>query len=343
MLSFKETEQTASIQQKLFAALSYAVASTLIMFVNKTALTSYNFPSYAAIAAMQYATSCAIMLFQRYRGTIFFGKVSVTVLWEVLPLSLIFFGNTLTGLGATKKLNMPLFVLLRRFSIVMTLCLEVWLLNKRFPPSVVVAVSLMVLGALITSSYDLSYDMSGVVMILLNDAFTALQGVVLRKKMDQHTIGTHGIMFYNNAFSFPLAAGIVLLNPPEVRALVEFPHWGNIVFLLCFISTGVMGFVINYFYYLCTKCNSPLTTTVIGAGKNIATSYLGMIFKDYQYSHFGFVGVNVSVIGSLLYNYAEWAKIRLSETVRQQQSRMVSPETVIVSVDKERARKPVLV
>jgi hypothetical protein len=77
-----------------------------------------------------------------------------------------------------------------------------------------------------------------------------------------------------------------------------------------------MGFVLNYAYYLCTKLNSPLTSTIIGVFKNIFTTYIGMIFSDYTFSMLSFGGVTVSVVGSLIYNWAEFVKVKEMETTR---------------------------
>ena len=331
MDAFEASELTASLASKIAAAMAYAAASTLIMFVNKIVLTGYGFPSFLAVACFQYAASIVVLIVQRRMGLIPpFPLLSSDAAVSVFPVPFIFLLNTVSGLGATKMLNMPLFVLLRRFSIVMTMCLEALWIGKRFGGRVKSAVGLMVCGAFIAAAYDMSYEASGVALVLVNNLATAFQGVGLRKKMDELAttrVGTSGLMYYNNLISLPFIVMMLVLSPRDIAALQEFPHWGRPDFLVALLGSALMGFALNYCYFWCTKANSPTTTTCIGAFKNIATSYVGMLFADYTYGHLSFIGINVSVAGSLWYNWEELRKMRGLEAERVAKARDAAMES----------------
>lgn len=317
LFSLGATEKSSSLADKGLAALLYAASSIGIMMLNKFILTTYGFPSYNFLAIVQYAASLIVLLAQRWMGIVEFPAASWEAMKQVFPLPIFFLANTLSGLGATKRLNMPMFVLLRRFSIVMTMLLEMYLLGKTFKMKIHVSIVLMIAGALIAAAGDFHVDALGYTLIMVNDLFTALQGVVLRKKMDEKgKLSTQGLMFYNNLLSLPVAFAIMAMTPGEFDGIMKFRDWQAKGFIVAIVLSAFMGFAINYSYYLCTKVNSPLTTTVIGCLKNVLTSYMGMIFRDYHYSHSNFAGVNVSVFGSLIYQHAEWQKVKEQDIQR---------------------------
>eukprot|EP00760_Papus_ankaliazontas_P015146 PhM_4_TR16371/c0_g1_i1/m.77377/K15281/SLC35D; solute carrier family 35 len=320
MFNLNSSEKAASASQKLFAAGFYGVSSLAIMFVNKFVLTTYGFPSFSFLALVQFIATLFVLKVQHLCGKIELAPFRLSLFKDVFPLPLLFLCNTLTGLGATKTINMPMFVLLRRFSIVMTLYLESYLLGKVHERLVHISVSLMILGAMIAAANDFTIDIWGYTFILLNDVFTALNGVLLRKKVDvRDKLTTEGVMFYNTLFSTPFLVLVMALSPShEFSRIAAFPGWGNPRFIVCLVLSGVMGFILNFSYYLCTTVNSPLTTTVVGCLKNVLSTYCGMLIRtssgvpEYHYTPLNFVGLNISVFGSLLYSSVEYSRVRRS-------------------------------
>eukprot|EP01135_Chromosphaera_perkinsii_P011405 Nk52_evm50s2391 gene=Nk52_evmTU50s2391 len=292
------------------AALAYASASLLIMFVNKIVLSSYNFPSSAFLAVCQSVASIFLLYFAKMFGVIQFQSMSRNVFSAVFPLPLIFMLNTLSGLGGTQSLNIPMFTVLRRFSILFTMVLEGIILGTTASVPVQFSVFLMIIGALIAALDDLTFNMMGYTLILANNIFTALNGVVLKKKLNSKELGTWGLMFYNNLFSLPFNIILLYYNDPLIAEKVTtFPIWDDYGFRGCFFLATIMGFVLNFSIFWCTQVNSPLTTTVIGCLKNVLSTYLAMLFlPGYEFAWLNFFGINVSVFGSVLYSYVKYGE-----------------------------------
>ena len=193
---------------------------------------------------------------------------------------------------------------LRRFSILLTMLLEILILKKRQETKIVTCVLVMVFGSVVAASNDLAFNLLGYSFVMLNNACTASQGVYVKKKLQNNDLGKLGLLFYNSLICYPILLMIVSQNGDMVKVR-EFQGWGNMVFTLEFLMSCVMGLVLNFSIFLCTQYNSALVTTVIGCLKNILITYLGILFptEDYIFSWINFIGLTISIIGSIFFAY----------------------------------------
>ena len=90
---------------KLTAALFYGVASLLIMFVNKFALTVYSFPSFTYLAFAQCVATVVVIRVMKAAGVVQFPDFDRSVIRKLFPLPIFFMLNVLSGLGGTKRIN----------------------------------------------------------------------------------------------------------------------------------------------------------------------------------------------------------------------------------------------
>ncbi|XP_049885349.1 UDP-sugar transporter UST74c [Pectinophora gossypiella] len=304
-----ETEEDrGQMAKKILSAVFYAVASFMITVVNKTVLTTYAFPSYQVLGLGQMMATILVLWFGRQAHAVKFPPLDISVARRIWPLPIIYLGNMATGLGGTKELNLPMFTALRRFSILMTMILERIVLGVRASWPVTASVLAMVGGALLAAADDVTFSWSGYILVLLNDGFTAANGVFMKKKLDSKELGKYGLMYYNALFMIIPAACIAWWTG-DLHRSASYEHWDDMLFLAQFFMSCVMGFVLSYSVMLCTQFNSALTTTIIGCLKNILVTYLGMVIGgDYVYSWLNFVGLNISVMASLLYTYVTFKR-----------------------------------
>ena len=345
--------------QRVGSAVFFSVSSLMVIFMNKAILTNYNFPHFSFLATIQFCATFTVLSILSYWGKLDIPRISFPVAKEVLPISVMFLGNILCGLGGTRNLSLPMFTVLRRFSILMTMLAEWYILSSKPTKEMVVAVGMMIGGSSIAAFYDFSYDSEGYILVLLNNAFTALNGVYMKRALSSDVLKKNNmaILFYNSVFSAVLMivyffleywylqsqktqtgypdtyTGVGLTGISSHRALLSFgaasegsshvnqqtssdpemstierilayPNWHDPSFAFMFVIGALLGSVLNYSIFLCTQYNSALTTAVIGCLKNVATSYLGMLFfPDFIFTWPKFLGINISILGSLFFTY----------------------------------------
>ena len=135
--------------------------------------------------------------------------------------------------------------------------------------------------------------------------FTAANAVFVKKNLQEKELGKWGVLYYNSFFMIiPLVLTSFFLK--DTYELQEFIIEGKLSFIVIFflILVSICGFILNYSYVTCTFYNSALTTICAGSLKNFFVTYIGMFSSgDYIFTWANFVGLNIGILGSILYTY----------------------------------------
>lgn len=300
---------------RLGAAAFYGGTSLLIIWANKTLLTRVDFSSPSALAASQMLVTTAVLAVLSGAGVVSIQAPSAAAVLSVFPLSALFLLDVLCSLSATKLLSLPMFAVLRRFSVPFTMILERAAGQAQPSTAVTLCVWTMVAGAFIAAYDDLAFSLPGYVVIFVGDALTAARGVYLKHATQRADHTRASLLFYQSLISLALMLPALIAGGQASAALAELQSFSATDRVLFGLASS-LGLVLNYAIVVCTQVNSALTTTIVGCIKNLATTYAGMfIGGDYRFSVTNFSGITVSAVASVAYSALVFA-IRSGGTPR---------------------------
>lgn len=188
------------------------VASICVQSATKCVLTvfDFNFPLTLCLAQQLFAAPiCA-----HVSGA----KLDWHTVTSLLPLGLINATNIVAGLFGTGDLSVPMFIVLRRFTMVFTIILERLVCSQTHEWQVLAAVSTMISGALVAAATDLAFNLRGYIGILSNDLLTAIYLVMLKNLPAAKALDTWTLLYYNAIISVVRnirhsEAGVLMMLP----------------------------------------------------------------------------------------------------------------------------------
>lgn len=300
-----------STSTKILAALGYGISSILIQVSLKVTLTVFKFPSALFIAFFQAVFTVVALIVLKSMKYIDYPTPSFDNLKMVQPLPVIQLINVATSLVGTKALSIPMFTVLRRFSIPLTMVGETIILRSRPDTKVKMTVALIMSGSVIAAIFDLSFDLWGYGACFASALATAMYAITSKSLLTGTNKRTKWeLLFYNSAVSIPLYP-IILYNSGTAHTNEVFEYdYNNILFIFMFFCSITMGFLLNFAILNNTQVNGALSTTIFGCLKNVLMTYLGILGLggDYSFSFHNFVGINISMIGALIYSYVTFKK-----------------------------------
>ncbi|KAH9401644.1 hypothetical protein TYRP_017043 [Tyrophagus putrescentiae] len=272
--------------------------------------TSSTYPSFIILSIGQMATTIVLLQFGKTLKLIDVPQMSFKRIRKLQPLPLLYAGNLVTTLGSTKVLSLPMFSVLRRLAILFILIAEFFVLKIKPSLTVQCTVVLMIAGAFIAACNDLAFDLTGYAYVLVNNLFAASYTVY---------IGAYELLYNNALLMFLPVVGVSLLVDSWRSCFADFSGWSSVDFVATFAFACLAGFLMVWSTVLCTAYNSALTTAILGTLRSILVTYLGMyISSDYAFSVVNFIGLNVSMVGSLVYCYVVFIGQKRRKTVKSE-------------------------
>eukprot|EP01024_Parvocaulis_polyphysoides_P031097 TRINITY_DN28180_c5_g1_i1.p1 TRINITY_DN28180_c5_g1~~TRINITY_DN28180_c5_g1_i1.p1 ORF type:complete len:375 (-),score=28.07 TRINITY_DN28180_c5_g1_i1:313-1368(-) len=283
------------------AILYYMLTSIVIQMMNKALFTTYNFKQPLVVAFVQFCFLCPCFYFYARQEIQQYQFIEKFV--GVMSLACVKVVDVVLGLWGQGMLNVPMFVVLRRFTQFIILCLEVFVYKKAQTCKTWTQVMLMIFGALIAALNDLTFSLRAFLVLGLQDFATA--GYLTMQKHSQIAKGmsTEALLFYYSCVCL-IPLGLLCAFTGQFTTMMQFEKLYDPGFLFCLGMSGSLGILINHSTFVCTRVTEPLVTSVAGNLKNILSAVGGaIIFPDYQANLWNLVGLVMSMGAALWFGF----------------------------------------
>ncbi|XP_077237932.1 UDP-N-acetylglucosamine transporter UGNT1-like [Tasmannia lanceolata] len=310
---------SAMTKRGAYAAISYMACAVLLVMFNKAALSSYSFPCANVITLFQMICSTSILYAMKRWKIISFtvgetwsnsdhmspSLVPFETLVHTLPLAVSYLLYMLATMESVRGVNVPMYTTLRRTTVVFTMLVEYLLTGQRYTSPVVGSVGLIVFGAFIAGSRDLSYDSYGYAVVFISNITTAIYLATISRIGKSSGLNSFGLMWCNGLICGPILLFWTFIRG-DLEMTMNFPHLYSPGFQAVMLLSCIMAFFLNYSIFLNTTLNSALTQTMCGNLKDLFTVGLGwLVFGGLPFDMLNIIGQCLGFFGSGLYAYCK--------------------------------------
>jgi len=268
------------------SALLYLFSSSVIMYTNKQAMTTYGlFPTYLMMS-QSVVLLLFLLLFRR-------DKIELRLTWGVVFLAVLNTSNVFFGLMGSTHMSVAVFTALRRVSIGFTLLGEILYLGQKKSASVLACVGCMMMAVAVVAADDSSASVRGYTLVMMNNVLTAAATIMSKALLDK-AVSKETVLVIINTCQVTVAACVSFHHPWEPSA----PGLGFMSASAC------LGALIQFSSTWSVQENGPLTTSVLGSSKNVMMSLLScmhIIDNDYVFTWINFVALQVTAVVSFMY------------------------------------------
>jgi len=310
------------------------VSSVGLVILNKYLATYFDYPLLVLICQSLAATCLATLAsfagitgceMQRWRPSHFV---------KVVPLALLFATLLYTGFKTMGRISIPTLVMFRNAGPLITAVSEYFLRGEQFSPKSLFALGLMVVGGMLYSADDLSFDTIGYMWAVTNLLCATAAGLWGKHlAMDLKTEQTAlGMTCYQNLCSVPIFLFLALgtgetegwssLNPktPETYEPVKlFTYWVCTCFLC--VTIGIAGFEFQ-------RLVPQATVVVANVSYKLITLMVGIVIYGNTTGVSGFAGLAIAQGAAILYVYEkQFATKDKTDTAKDADSSQSQPLT----------------
>ncbi|KAJ9559335.1 hypothetical protein OSB04_013949 [Centaurea solstitialis] len=283
----------------VYAAVSYMACAVMLVLFNKAALSSI-----ASLVQMSSHSFSSDILPLTDNSTKF---VPLKTVIRTSPLALTYLLYMLAAMESVRGVNVPMYTTLRRTTVVFTMFVEFILVGQKYSRAIIGSVALIVFGAFVAGSRDLSFDSYSYAIVFVSNITTAIYLATIARIGKTSGLNSFGLMWCNGIICGPVLLVWTFLGG-DLKKTINFPDLFSPGFLAVLLLSCILAFFLNYSIFLNTTLNSAVTQTICGNLKDLFTIAIGwMVFGGLPFDLLNVTGQLLGFVGSGLYAYCKLA------------------------------------
>ncbi|CAF1054040.1 unnamed protein product [Rotaria sordida] len=286
--------------------LTYGFLSFILAFFNKALFELANFHNTLVVIFSQLSFILILFHILAYFHCITLPIMTKTEAYTLLIPSIFYCLTTVLSLEALLKLNVAVYVVIKRCTPALTFVLSAIVLKKQnLNMKTGLCVFTITIGAAITSIDDVSYHMESYIIGSFSVLFHSLYLLTIQRYSEQRT--SNDILYINSLLSLPMIFMLMIIFPNELSNIKSYEGYNTINFWLFFLLSTFGGGLLNGATFWCTIKNSALTTTVVGVLKSVLQIFFGVFaFEQLPINNKTIIGILLSLIGGTMFSYFEY-------------------------------------
>ena len=288
----------------LSAAL-YAVVAVSMGFFNKAVLSTFEFDFPNVLLLAQMLVALMVLFLMRIFGLVAREHLSISKAKELAPVALLYTANVGFALASLAKLNVPMYNTLKRATPLVVLAWGVVGEGKYPKREVALSVATTVLGCIVAGFGDLSFDLHGYAFAVISCLLQAAYLITVQKTGAEKGVDSTSLLLYNSLLSIPPLVALVIFDgslAAAISALQIREELRSGPFCFAMVNALLLGVLLNYALFLCTECNSALTTTIVGVIKGVLSTALGFVLLGgVRTNATNLIGIFLNTIGGVWY------------------------------------------
>jgi len=309
----KTEKKKASAGKSVSSCALYSACSISMVLVNKSLASSYNhlidgnlnflLVVFQAIVAVIAVELCKQLKWVEYPSF----SMKTASRWA--PVNILFCAMLFTGMASLQHSSVPMVTIFKNITNIIVSIGDYYFFGSTVESMIIIAFSMMLVGACLAATSDMTINMTGFFWMVANCAATA--GYILYMKFATKTVklSKFGMVFYNNVLCAVFLLPVTIYNG-EINTFLKTESIHTMDYALKNTFAGFVGFFLNFASLNCVSHTGPTTYALVGSMNKIPITFLGYFLFDSVISGKTWIYISISMCGGFLYSFVKIASGR---------------------------------